>query len=191
VAGSIFISYRRDLNRRDALHLQTLLGRHFGDKRVFVDSGGIPGGANFAQALDQKVAECAAMVVLMGQGWADVTDKDGKRRLDDVRDFVRVEIIKALQRKIPVLPVLIDGAAMPRETQIPQEMWTFLLNQAVPLRTDSFTDDGNALARQLKVEMAKARRGPPSWALVIGLILAVAIGIALGGWIFHTPNPYE
>src|SRR6516165_3708999 len=95
-AGKIFINYRRVESLNHAQHLKTLFDKTFGTKRVFLDVHGIDGGANWLQTLERQVAASDAMVVLIGKDWADRTDEQGKRRLDDPNDKVRFEISQAL-----------------------------------------------------------------------------------------------
>src|SRR5438105_433296 len=122
MAGRIFINYRRGESLKNAQHLATLLTKPFGAKHIFLDVRGIDGGANWANTLEQQVAASDAMVALIEKGWADLRDDQGHRRLDNPDDFVRVEIAQALLRGIPVLPVLVDGAPMPKVAQLPANM---------------------------------------------------------------------
>jgi hypothetical protein len=54
------------------------------------------------------------LLALIGSQWVTITDEEGKRRLDDPNDFVRLEIEAALQRGVLVIPILVRGAKMPR-----------------------------------------------------------------------------
>ena len=54
--------------------------------------------------------------------WLDARDEDGNRRLDDPNDFVRIEIGAALQRDIPVIPILLNGTKIPRADRLPPEL---------------------------------------------------------------------
>jgi hypothetical protein len=56
---------------------------------------------------------------VIGRQWLTATDNAGRRRLDSPRDFVRIEIEAALQRDIPVIPLLVQGASMPDEDNLP------------------------------------------------------------------------
>jgi hypothetical protein len=135
VAGTIFINYRRVETLKDAQHLKTLFAKTFGAKRVFLDVSGIDGGSNWLQTLERQVAVSDAMVVLIGTEWANIKDEQGGRRLDDPNDFVRVEISQALLRNLPIVPVLTDGASMPKPAQLPGNVMPLTLFQAMPLRT--------------------------------------------------------
>jgi hypothetical protein len=59
------------------------------------------------------------LIALVGKHWLSATDEEGKRRLDQPEDFVRLEVAAALKRGIPVIPVLLDGAAAVRFLLIP------------------------------------------------------------------------
>jgi TIR domain len=119
VAGQIFINYRRGESLKDAQYLATMLGRRFGKKRIFVDVRGIDGGENWLRTLDRQVAASEAMVALIGRGWSDLKDEQGNRRIDNPEDPVRFEIAQGLARGLPVLPVLLDDAVMPKTAQLP------------------------------------------------------------------------
>ena len=89
------------------------LSRHFGPGSVFMDIGGIARGQDFAQAIESALNACEVVLVLIGNAWVSCTGQDGRRRLDDPRDWVRLEVAAALRRDILVVPVLIDGARLP------------------------------------------------------------------------------
>lgn len=65
------------------------------------------------------MSECDVLLVLIGPKWLRVKDKTGGRRLDDPKDWVHVEVVAALERDIPVIPILIDGTDMPNEERLP------------------------------------------------------------------------
>src|SRR6516162_5902227 len=108
-----FVSYRREDSRHVADRIYDRLAAHFGKEAVFKDVDSIPLGSDFRRKLREAVEQCCAMVVVIGDRWLTLTDKAGQRRLDDENDFVRIEIETALQRRIAVVPILVDGARMP------------------------------------------------------------------------------
>lgn len=190
MAGPIFINYRRGENLRDAQHLATLLGKRFGEKRIFLDVRGIDGGEHWLHALEKQVAASDVMVALIGKSWIDVADDEGNRRLDNAHDFVRFEIAQALQRNIPVLPVLLDGAPMPKINQLPHDLMALTLFQAMPLRVESVVQDAEAIARRLKIMLDQRRRGGVS-ARVAAAVAAVvlAAGVAVGAYLANLFAP--
>jgi TIR domain len=102
MAGKIFISYRRDDSRYQARMIYEAFVRGLPRENVFMDIDTIPLGVNFVKVLESWVEQCEVLLVLIGADWVNSTDpKTGKRRLDNPRDFVRVEIRGALTRDIP------------------------------------------------------------------------------------------
>jgi formylglycine-generating enzyme required for sulfatase activity len=181
MAGKIFINYRRGESLKDAQLLATLLTKPFGAKQIFLDVHGIDGGANWLHTIEQQVASSDAMVALIEKGWAERKDEHGSRRLDNPDDFVRFEVAQALQRNIPVLPVLLDGAPMPRASELPAQMLALTLFQAMPMRAESVVRDADAIAQRLQVLLAKKRqRGVPGWVLGLSAATALALGIVAG-----------
>ena len=109
MATKVFISYRREDAAGHAGRVHDRLAKEFGANLLFMDVDGIPLGVDFVKALHEEVAKCGVLLAVIGPDWLKVRDKDGKRRLDNPNDFVRVEIAAALQRNIPVIPILLDG----------------------------------------------------------------------------------
>jgi formylglycine-generating enzyme required for sulfatase activity len=186
MAGRIFINYRRVESLKDAQYLKTLFAKTFGAKRVFLDLGGIDGGANWLQALERQVGASDAMVVLIGKDWANLKDEQGSRRLDNPNDYVRFEISQALLRNLPIVPVSIDGAPIPKPAQLPDSLIPLTLFQAMPLRSESFAPDAEAIAERLRAVLSKLRpRGVPPWGMGLGLAVALAAGVAAGPMVLN------
>jgi hypothetical protein len=148
--SGIFISYRRDDSQGEALHLFDDLKEHFGIDRIFMDVAGIDPGKDFRTVIKTAVATCDVLIVMIGKKWIDAVDEKGKRRLDDPTDFVRMEVEAALQRDIPVIPVLIQGAVMPRPEQLPGEMEALAWRNAFELRHNRWNFDVAALVTALR-----------------------------------------
>src|SRR4051794_22323187 len=111
----VFMSYRREDSRGHADHLYCDLRRRFGRRSVFRDLDSIEPGDDFEEVLRAALARCNAVVVVIGKGWLDLRNKQGKRRLDDPTDLVLMEVRAALKRHIAVIPVLVNEATMPPE----------------------------------------------------------------------------
>src|SRR4051794_35794943 len=91
----IFISYRREDSAASALSIGQYLENEFGRKNVFIDLD-MRAGAKFPTVLEQRLAECKVMLVLIGPEWLNASDQHGRRRLDQPDDWVRLEIAHAL-----------------------------------------------------------------------------------------------
>ena len=120
--GAIFVSYRRSDSQGEAGRLFDDLVKHFGDNMVFMDVAGIEAGRDFRKVIEENVAGCGVLLVVMGPEWLNAKDESGVRRLDDPSDFVRLETASALRRDIPVIPVLVRGAGMPHAEQLPEDL---------------------------------------------------------------------
>ena len=148
--SAIFISYRREDAEGQAGRLFEALKAHFGQDAVFMDVAGIKPGRDFRKAIDSNVASCDALLAVIGKGWLSAKDATGQRRLDDVNDFVRLETISALKRDIPVVPVLVQAAEMPRKDQLPPEMEELAYRNAVELTHARWASDVQVLIQALE-----------------------------------------
>ncbi|MCW8907500.1 MAG: TIR domain-containing protein [Sedimenticola sp.] len=129
----IFISYRREDSAGYAGRLYDRLAAHFGSERVFMDVEGIDPGTDFVDAIERAVGSCKVLIVLIGKQWSAITDEKGCRRLEDPHDFIRLETGTALKRDIRVVPVLVEGAQMPRADELPEELVALTRRQAIEI----------------------------------------------------------
>jgi hypothetical protein len=130
------------------------LEREFGADLLFMDVDSIPLGRNFVKVLGEKVAQCDVLLAVIGPNWLTLCDEQGNRRLDGANDFVRVEIASALQRDIPVIPVLLDGARIPKAEQLPPDLKELSLRNSLDVRHASFHSDMDKLIKGLKESSA-------------------------------------
>jgi formylglycine-generating enzyme required for sulfatase activity len=142
----IFISYRRDDTAGYALFLHYLLEAHFGIGQVFLDVDDILLATDFRRAIDDAVESCAVLIALIGRQWLPILD----RRRDEPNDFVRLEIATALNRRIPVIPALIDGAAMPTEGALPEPIKALAWQNGLHLSHERFRTDVDHLIEQIE-----------------------------------------
>jgi hypothetical protein len=143
--GGIFISYRREETAPYAGRLYDHLSVHFGEDRVFMDVDSIAIGTDFTKAIIDAVARCDILLALIGRHWSAVTDVKGIRRIDYPHDFIRVEIEAALQREIPVVPVLVDGAVLPQADDLPPSLRPIVRRQALELTHAGFRSEVSRL----------------------------------------------
>jgi len=185
MAGGVFISYRREDSRHAAGRLYQHLADKFGEERIFIDVDNIAPGADFTTAISDRVANCDALVALIGPSWLEVRDDKGVRRLDDPGDFVHVEIESALARGVRVIPVLVDSAPMPRAAELPAPLKEFAKRNAVRLEHGRFKADADqlvqTLVKDLHIPLASdaeiGSRGQLSAGALTGLLL---LGSATG-----------
>jgi hypothetical protein len=118
----IYLSYRRSESAAYAGRLFDHLSRHFGRRSVFMDTATIRRGEDFPQAIEAALNACDVVLVVIGPTWATNTGHDGRCRLDDPKDWVRLEVAAALRRDILVVPVLVEGARLPDPASLPEEL---------------------------------------------------------------------
>ena len=131
----IFISYRHIDSGYVADTLCEKLQERFGEDSVFFDIDSIPIGVDFREHIGNAVSQCDLLLVIIGDRWLNAKSKKGGRRLDDPADYVRIEIEAALKRGIPVVPVLVDKAKMPAESDLPASLGQIAYRNASELRS--------------------------------------------------------
>ncbi len=153
--SGIFISYRREDSAQIAHALYRELSARFGAGSVFIDVENIGLGEDFAATIDEKVGFCDALVAVIGPKWLTLADGEGRPRLEDPHDWVRLEIASALSRDIKVFPVLTDGARLPDQRDLPPALAMLTQSQALELAPGRF-DHG--VARLVSVLEAVGKR---------------------------------
>ena len=158
---AIFMSYRREDTEGQAGRLFDDLARHFGEHSVFMDVAGIEPGRDFRRVIDEHVASCGVLLAMIGKSWIEAKDGSGRRRLDDPMDFVRLETASALKRDIPVIPVLVHGASMPRAEQLPEDLAELAYRNGVEVTHVRWDSDVQVLIKALGpyVESAEKNSG--------------------------------
>jgi hypothetical protein len=141
----IFINYRREDTRSQASRLYEGLAKHYGDEQVFMDVDAIEPGLDWAEAIERAVGTSDVVLALIGKGWLD----ELHRREQSPPDFVRHELEAALRRDIRVIPVLVDGAAMPTVDDLPEELASLTRRQGFDLTTDRWQWDSEQLLKRL------------------------------------------
>ncbi len=155
-SGRIFISYRREETAYPAGWLFDRLAEHFGDGQVFKDVDSIELGDDFVEVIHNAVGSCDVLA-LIGEHWMTITDEHGRRRLDNPDDFVRLEIEAALKRKVRVIPILVEGATMPRADELPSSLATLVRRQALELSPTRFSSDASRLLKVLDRVLAEVQ----------------------------------
>jgi hypothetical protein len=146
----IFISYRRGDSPGYTGRIFDRLEDRFGAGVVFMDVDGIDPGLDFVDVLNDQLDACKAMIAVIGPQWTSAADGQGRPRLHDPNDFVRLEIIHALSRNIRVIPVLVEGADPPRTEDLPPELQALARRQSVTLTHERFGQDIAMLVRALE-----------------------------------------
>ena len=77
--------------------------------------------------------------MLIGPQWLTAAGDGGRRRIEDPSDFVHREIAGALAREVRILPVLVGGASMPSQADLPEALAPLARRNALEI-TDSRWD---------------------------------------------------
>jgi tetratricopeptide (TPR) repeat protein len=117
-------------------------------------------GIDFVEAIETSVSSCDVLIAVIGKRWLLSSVGRGKRRLENPEDLVRVEIATALKRKIRVIPVLVDGASMPRSGDLPDDLKLLARRNALEVSHNRFNTDFGRLVSTIEsvLEEADAER---------------------------------
>jgi len=147
----VFISYRRKDSHYIADRIYDRLERELGRDNTFKDVDSISLGWDFRRILQEAVTRCDVLLAVIGPRWLCETDAAGRRRVDDPEDWVRIEIETALERSIPVIPLLVDGASFPRGEDLPPSLQGLVYRHGTPVRPDpDFRHDMGRVIKALR-----------------------------------------
>ncbi len=194
--GSVFLSYRREDSAGQARALFQDLAARLGKGAVFMDVDSISLGRDFREVLQERLATCDLMLVLIGRDWLSGKDASGQRRLDDPADFVRLEIAAALNRNIAITPLLLQGAQMPQAEQLPEAIRDLAYRNGFELSHNRWESDVQELMRRLGLAAppeaaatAAAARGaqvrPGKRWLAAGAVAAIAAVAVIAGVVYR------
>lgn len=146
----VFISYRRSDTQQAALGFYAQLRARLGSSSVFMDRSGIASGDLWSERLRQSVDRAGIVLALIGSNWLRAADVHGRRRLDLPDDWVRNELLVAIEKKTTIIPVLVGSSAtLPPPEALPSELRPLLDYQNYSLRDDHWDQDLDQLLRLL------------------------------------------
>jgi len=142
----ITISYRRDDSDVITGRIFDRLSAHYGRETVFRDIDSIPLGVDFRKHVNSVIDDTDIMIAVVGPKW--IGPRPGQSRLDNAADPVRVEIDAALHKGVPLIPVLVLRAQMPRADQLPPSLEDFAYRNAATI--DAGQDFDTHMARLIR-----------------------------------------
>ena len=148
--AGIFISYRRADSDVAAGRLSDDLEQVFGAEAIFRDVDQLYPGEDYEVAIDTALNSCVVLLAIIGPSWSNAVDARGRRRLEDSKDWVRTEIVRALSRKVRVIPVLISRETMPADSEVPVDLAPLLKRQACELSDRHWKQDLEVLVTTLR-----------------------------------------
>jgi hypothetical protein len=144
----IAISYRRTDSDATGRLFDRLVLR-YGEDSVFRDIDNIPFGIDFRKVINDALRDTDVLIAIVGPNWRGA-DERGGARINEANDLVRIEVETALQRDIPVIPVLVGGAAMPKGTELPDSLVDFSFRNAASIDSGrNFDTDVQRLLRSM------------------------------------------
>ena len=192
---NIFISYRRVDTEGYAGRIYDRLAERFDAEQVFMDVTDIGVGEDFADAIGQAISSCRVVIILMGPRWHTVTDEMGRKRLDDPHDFVHIEVKSALDRNVQVIPVLVNGASMPKTSDLPVDLAGLTRHNAIEIRHRRFDTDVEYLVSELGSHLgevgliddepphSKLKKSIPIWVWLLITLFIVVMGLFGSLWL--------
>ncbi len=165
---SVFISYRRGVTQDIVGRLSDRVKRH---ESVFHDVDSIAAGSEFTSHTLGIIRRSRIVLVVIGPDWLSAGN------LHDEQDWVRREVQLALEQpRARVVPILVLGAELPQESELPPELRSLLARQAV--RIGSGADFNLHVGRLLdELGISGWRRPVIVGGVLIALVGATALGV--------------
>jgi hypothetical protein len=154
--ATIVISYRREDSKWIADRIFDRFESHYGKGNVFMDIDSIPFGLDFRDHIRETLDRCDVMVALVGPNWIGRT-RTGDHILNET-DWVRIEVEAALKKKIPLIPLLIDGSQMPKSDELPDSLKNFVFRQAAAIERENFHAQMDKVIASIDQHLSKLER---------------------------------
>lgn len=168
----IFISYRRDDTSASSDRLYENLIATFGEENVFKDVYSIGGGDNILETIQQKIASSNVFLIVIGKRWM-AKNAHEMLRLSEDDDWVKLEIVTALDQGKFVIPILVEGGNMPEKEELPAVLQSIPNINAFTLSQSHYKLDIKALIKHIKEKLGF--RKPISTLLKYSLIALFGI----------------
>jgi hypothetical protein len=189
----IAISYRRSDTSAFAGRLRDKLALHFGEDAVFMDIDDIPLGVDFREHIKATLDRTDVVLVVVGPHWTG--GEGGKSRIHEAADPCRVEVEVALARRVPVIPVLVNGTPMPKAETLPPSIADFSFRNAAEISDGrDFHQQADRLIRSIETGVgaggaAVLRKASIPWRkLGVGAVAAAGLAALAVGAIVLVPT---
>jgi hypothetical protein len=144
----IFVSYRVQDTSSETGRLVDSLKNYFTEDQLFMDIENLEFGSDFGASIEKSLSDCEVFLAVIGPHWAGERT-GGPSRINDEDDWVRTEVATALRRNIRVVPVLMDGGALPKAEDLPADLQPLLRRQAIEISNKRWRYDTDQLVRFL------------------------------------------
>ena len=172
----IFISYRREDGAASARSICDRLTQVFGSANVFMDVNSLVAGQRFDVELNKALGQCKVFLAIIGPRWMELLEK---RESEGEHDYVRQELATALKRNMVVIPVLAEGARLPRNTSLPPDIDAIVMHQKQEVTHERFAHDVNDLIRAIRLGTGQGEGSRwRYWAGAAAVIAIAAVSVA-------------
>jgi TIR domain len=156
-APKIFLTYRREETAGHTGRIYDSLVARFGEAGVFMDVDLEPG-VDFVDRITRAVGACQVLVAVIGPRWTSIQGDEGRPRLSEPGDYVRLEVETALRRPdVTVIPVLVSGAQMPEPDELPDGLQALGRRNALELSDARWRYDIGRLVAALEERVAETQ----------------------------------
>ena len=142
----IFISYRRADSEEMANNIQAKLKVDYPSSKVFLDKSSMVAGEAFTEQIHNEIDNADIFLILISPRWSSI---QGKARIKETADILRRELLRAVRKEKPIVPVLINNAKMPTKQSLPKVLQFLTQLHAITVRDASFNADIGLLESNL------------------------------------------
>ncbi len=161
IKKKIFISYRVKDTQAATGRLVDALKQHFDEDQIFLDIDKIEPGLDFTEVISKYLDSSDVMLAIIGPDWMGYNSEKGTYRINELNDWVRTEIATALKRNIRVVPVLLDGANMPDDAILPDDLKPILRRQSYEISNKRWKYDSEELIQYLQKALGQTPKPNP------------------------------
>lgn len=154
--ADVFVSYRRSDAPAAAGRIAHDLEEHFGRQRVFLDIQDIAPSRAWEQSIHGALSSAHACVIVIGRNWLAADPHGGMPRLFRDDDVVRSEIRGMLEARKAVFPVLVEGATLPDESELPADLRPLVRFQATTIDNAGWESTMRRLIQELEQVIREA-----------------------------------
>jgi hypothetical protein len=179
---AIFVNYRRQDSQGITGRIDDHLRRAFGDDDVYRDVDNVQIGVDFVEHIGGALSKCDVGVAVIGRTWVSP-------RLHEAKDLVRVELEYILNNGTPLIPVLVEGAQLPKSDDLPPSLRPLLTRNAIEV--DSGSDFKPHMRRLISaIKTLRRQRGRTNWRIfVIGGAATSLLALSAIAWAVLRPRP--
>lgn len=189
--NAIFISYRRaDLSQDQVNVIHEGLEKEFGDGSVFLDTSDIHSGAKWKQVLNQAGTGAKICLVMIGKSWLE-KDMDGQFRIQHPDDWVRKEIEYAIERKLDIIPILVNGADLPSPKDVPASLHPMFDSQTMTLDLSRWSIYKEKFFKDLRILLKRKEQAGFYSRKLIYLLLLPVMGLLVFLFTRKNTGPYN